>query len=857
MYVKRLVVSVLLTLVLVQCSTPVLANTPTSIEIEPHVQTITSDQVIRFSGIVKDSSGNQINEEINWTSSSGSIDANGLFVPGEVGLTTITASVGTINSSTSVMVSPGWPVGIQSLFNQTEISIDDEIDLTATLIDRAGNQVQGDLIWRCQNGEIDHTNLTWKPDKVGTAVMRIIYFELETQVTFNVVSGNPDYLEIPYGITVQSGTTFHVIPVAKDSQGNEVELSKAGQLAWNAENGTISPTGLYYANSPGIWNITVNSTSGASGVGIIRVLPAQATGLNIEIDTQQARTGSPVNLSAIRSDILGNEAEVTLPLSNWSVPSGSLSMEDGTVVWVPAMIGNWTIGVSDQGFSATIQINVIQGEIIGIELLLSEEIIKSGDLIVASISAYDNAGNHRSVDGAWLIDDELNPVDQGDWYELRPGEIGNFSILVTWFDNETQNVHEFETFLNVEYGELARIILPESGTQVPSDGVLDLMPIFEDEYGNIVDQVMVMWVVDGVDTTMEIRLAGDKWAPSELGMHEIRATAQGVYAITDVEVVAGSARQISTNYEQGIEVNSGEGVEIIISTLDIHGNIALASEIQFEFEDPLGIISPSSTGDGHWIVTGGEVGEWNLRLSADSASKDITVLVNPGQPVRLIAEIPDENPEQGGKMIIRIHAIDQAGNRIEVPPDEVTIKCTTGDIKHLAADTYEVSIELSGQSQSCNAFWNDLIAQKFFDVDAVLFGGGLGDSNTALSLVSFIIFLFIAIMIVLIRRIRTYSDDEYNWEDELEDEDDEIQSGEVVVEESSTDRNSVETIDAKPEVSENTEDLRARLAEKAKQTGVMQAAPGTEQGKTGWYIDSDGQLTSWLVSESDEWTRVS
>ena len=56
---------------------------------------------------------------------------------------------------------------------------------------------------------------------------------------------------------------------------------------------------------------------------------------------------------------------------------------------------------------------------------------------------------------------------------------------------------------------------------------------------------------------------------------------------------------------------------------------------------------------------------------------------------------------------------------------------------------------------------------------------------------------------------------------------------------------------------ESKEDLRARLAAEAKRTGIMQAAPGTEQGKTGWYIDSDGQLTSWLVSESGEWTRMS
>ena len=68
-----------------------------------------------------------------------------------------------------------------------------------------------------------------------------------------------------------------------------------------------------------------------------------------------------------------------------------------------------------------------------------------------------------------------------------------------------------------------------------------------------------------------------------------------------------------------------------------------------------------------------------------------------------------------------------------------------------------------------------------------------------------------------------------------------------------------ETVAAVEVVSDNqsNEGLRERLANDAKRTGVMQAAPGTEQGKTGWYIDSSGELTSWLVSESGEWTRMS
>ena len=159
-----------------------------------------------------------------------------------------------------------------------------------------------------------------------------------------------------------------------------------------------------------------------------------------------------------------------------------------------------------------------------------------------------------------------------------------------------------------------------------------------------------------------------------------------------------------------------------------------------------------------------------------------------------------------------------------------------------------------------------MIAQKFFDVDAVLFGGGLGDSNTALTLVSIIIFLFIAIMVVLIRRIR-FDDSEDYWDDDYDEDlndEDEFEMGlentEVTIDENITEEEIKQEVKEESEQEtekESTEDLRTRLAAEASRTGVMQAAPGTEQGKTGWYIDSNGELTSWLVGEDGSWTRVS
>ena len=36
----------------------------------------------------------------------------------------------------------------------------------------------------------------------------------------------------------------------------------------------------------------------------------------------------------------------------------------------------------------------------------------------------------------------------------------------------------------------------------------------------------------------------------------------------------------------------------------------------------------------------------------------------------------------------------------------------------------------------------------------------------------------------------------------------------------------------------------------------MQAAPGTQQGETGWYVDASTELQYWNVGPDGSWTRV-
>ena len=89
-----------------------------SIEIDSHAQSITADEAVQLHAIVKDSSGNEIDSPVTWSASSGSIDASGLFIPGNIGVANITASSGQVNQTTSIIVTNGRPQGL----NHTSIT---------------------------------------------------------------------------------------------------------------------------------------------------------------------------------------------------------------------------------------------------------------------------------------------------------------------------------------------------------------------------------------------------------------------------------------------------------------------------------------------------------------------------------------------------------------------------------------------------------------------------------------------------------------------------------------------------------------------------------------------------------------
>jgi len=730
-----------------------------------------------------------------------------------------------------------------------------------------------------RSGTYDPATDMWMPSVIGSSELVATWFELETIVILNIVAGAPSQLLFADDLITQSGTHLQITPTLVDSFGNTMDISLAGQLFWDVEDGSISSSGDYIASQPGLWNLSINSSSGANGSATVRVLPAPAVGLSIDLNNQSIRAGIPILLIAIREDTLGNFAQLELPISNWTVSTGSLAISGNDIIWTPYSIGSSIIAVEDQGFSVTLPVEVGYGPASSVDIDFSRP-INSGESIVASLKMIDAAGNARSVNGSWDVDAGLNANIFSEWVVLKPQEIGLFNVSAIWFDSESASDMHIHKQIEVIPGALAKIRLVEVGSKVASDDTIDLSPTFEDQHGNSITAMPVNWTIDGEVKTMEMRLANLSWAPTELGIHEIRVMADGIYAVVEIEVIPGTPRHLQTNYDNGIVVSSGTSITFSISALDVHGNAAPADDIEFILNDPLGEVTASANGTGMWNLKGGVAGEWELRIIAASVSHSIPITVTPGVIIRLVANLPDNAPEQGSNMIITVIALDSAENEVEFDPSKVVVACSAGKVSHLANDTWELVVDESGTDHACTVKMDNLVAQRFFDVEAVLLGGSLGDTDAALSIIMLIMLLLVGVMVAIVRRLGKANSTDI-WADEVADSPtkDYQQVAEipedrtqviaqpvvplapvlvVVPDVESIAQNSTPYQAVVPTQGyESQEDLRARLAQVAKQTGVMQAAPGTEQGKTGWYIDVDGQSSSWRIDPDGSWHRLS
>lgn len=824
---------------------------------------MTADEVITFSANLYDSVNSIVAGEISWASTNGTITDDGTFYPWESGVISIQASSGTLSAVYNMTVEAG--IG-QSL----EISIDsasvlEPNVLTANLLDARGNSKPTlDAIWTVDGEYVGQGTPNWIPQDIGDFELGARLYQMESTKQINVLSGNPHEFIFPSNMQIQSGGIIKLNPKLVDINGFEMSNNAAGVKSWSAENGSVNSTGWFFATHPGYWNLTVVA-GGISGTGVIRVVPSDATTSELLIipSPEFFIAGEMYELTSYRTDNLGYSGTITPPISDFSVTSGSLSLDDGRVFWTPMTEGLQQITVVDIDISSTTPVVVTHGTAIDTKIKLSPSVVSAGQQSTLSVYAFDLAGNEWPVNASIVtaVGNDSAVTQYNGWASFIPDSTGFWRFETSWYDITTDIRFDGSIQFEVGYGELALITLSGQGQKIPADVAFDLNPQYFDAYGNQLYEIGLNWTIDGEDSTLDMILSQNNWIPTEIGSHEIQANAAGIFSIVTLSVSAGDARTLITEFDDGFVVKAGVPAEIFIQIADTRQNLAPAEEVSTTLSNQTGVFEPSTSGRGYWTFTGKVSGQYDLTLIQDDAEKTLSLTIEPGDAVQIFGLIDGTNFQQGDYALLRIYGVDGEGNTVEVEPDNTTISCTSGSDEFITGDTWEIEISKSGLDRSCTITWNGLITQYFFDVESVLFGGAVGSTNTAMSLAGFLLGLVLITLIVLVRKAKSIDDEDWvegEFDSDYDDYDDDDYE-DADYDDDDYDDEEQQPSNATQEGSSGmtlSDSQKKQLAAEASKLGVMQAAPGTEQGSSGWYVDVSEEVQYWNVGDDGSWTRV-
>ena len=837
------------------------AGPPAQIVISTPSTVISSDGVLQMEATLYDALNNVVDGEITWSATNGTIEDSGLFFPWSAGQVTIRAEHAGFNDTVVVTVQAGFGQSIE-INTSAHPRAKFPFTLQANLIDSHDNPRPGqDVVWTVDGLYVGQGEPSWTPPSLGLYEVVARYDQLEQRVTMEAIAGDPYEFSFPTDLVLRSGEGMQLYPDLLDSFGQKMNNTLAGNKVWTVENGTITPVGYYYASAPGIWNLSVRAGS-VWGNSTIRVVPADASIVEIQI-TPEAETyvsGEVYRLDAVRTDSQGYSSPVPIPIGNWTVGNGILSQVGNEVHWTPGQAGTFILHVVDSDVPASMNVDVMHGSADATRLVASLSSVTAGTQFALVHEAIDSFGN------VWQVDANISQTEGtfastdifSSYVSVMPKEMETIGFTADYIDPISGATFQSTWSNDVEAGRLAFIQLPESGTEVAADSFLDFNPIFTDAYGNSIDYVAVNWTISGADRTLEIRMADGKWYPTQTGEHEVRANADGVFASVRINVVPGIGTSLLTDSDDGLTIQAGVPFDLFVELVDVHGNTAPAENVELMGGDFVAL-DASSSGRGFWQLTGLTSGTYELELSEGEAEHSIPLTIVPGQAVRVITGMSNETRSQGEVTLITVWAEDSQGNRVEVNPEQTSLSCTSGKATHVKSDTWEIELEEAGSDRSCTVTWNGLISQQFYDVESVLLGGTLGSTNTAVSLIIALLLLIFVVLVVLIRRGNA-KDEEWDEEEfyEVSEYDEELLVGDSndSVEMDVDTEEVTETVESSNSQPALEEALRQELATKAGQVGVMQAAPGTQQGETGWYVDASTELQYWNVGPDGSWTRV-
>ena len=590
-----------------------------------------ADTNISFSSALYDSQGGVLSQSVEWYAENGSIDSTGLFIPHSVGTWGISACFGAVCQSIQVTVIHGAPVvHIVSPMIAT-ITADESLDIEVKVLDQHGNLVsQQNIQWQHSNGSLAPITPSngWNEAQrffawtAGQQTVNVSWNNIPIEVEITVNTGSPSHFEMsPCSENVAAGEDCQFTFILRDAKMNELQLSEAGNISWQVDDGNMTIAGLYSADKVGTWYVNLSSANGASASSMITVAHGLIDHLRVDVSNESVSADDIVWLNTTRVDIRGNELPIELPANAWEIQSGTLT-NGTTAQWDPAEVGNRWIKASLESKTTTVYINVAHGVIV--EMTVERFQDRDGSDVAMANDSMTTDDEDRVVLRSWGTDFDGNrwTID-ATWSLSVSGVFAQICETTTApscsFEADVARSIPYEmraTYASVDGSEFFTTVVYFN----VSHGVLDSLEFISDQ-----EQDITMTVDDDIEFEVILRDGDGNQIPTE-GL---------AYSLSSVGIEGGDWQ---------IELDSGISDDGIIFTPGM-GNIAILGQADMYASDV--------------------VGEYLLTVSIDGLEESATINVSHGDVVRF--EIDDNQYTHqiiaGQTVEVSLYAFDKAGNR--------------------------------------------------------------------------------------------------------------------------------------------------------------------------------------------------
>jgi len=843
------------------------------VEISPNSSAVVSaDATLQYSHELFDLNNNSVSGDVIWTSSSGSIDATGLFTPAQMGIHQVTACFGVNCETVDINVTFGAPTTLDVTASAAIISADQTMNITAVIYDQFNNEVPGQPITMTASNGI-MVDSEFFPHSVGNHTISVSWTTTTIDVPIEVIGGQAVTLDLTgCDADIPAGTTCILLWKLYDQFDNELNISVAGDLSWSIENGTFdNVSGVYLGHAVGDYTMVLNSEIGLSDQISLSVLYGEIAQLVVSVSNSTITADDVVNLTTTRVDVMGNEIAVNLLAENWSVDDGIL-IPGLTTTWSPVNRSSGTvITASYEGLQTEVVIIVIQGALQDLELLVDNSVatgmefsMTTDDELTVRVRAYDADGNVWYENINWVLTHQLYNdqsvligSSNSNTVIFTPTKASPATYTITGSYTDGVEYKEANLTVIVSGGDLYRIELqsPSSPLQnLTADDKLTFVAKIYDEDNNLLNANGLTYLLEDesgtiIDITANLSDNDGVWNADLVGQYTIsiwQHSASG-YNISEVVEISVAHGEVFTLYHEALTstVTAGTSADVSITAIDEDGNEwkydafwklggSLASEITPTLTNGEFKFNAQKAGSYTLIYESDEglvSGEWVVSVSASNIVKSIDLTFS------------SEAVDQQGKFLIQVRTFDDFGNEIPVPPSieiEVTgkmviaqVNSTSWEIMAVEAGSHMVIVKVGSVEESGEVLVTQTIG-GFFAAGGPLYyaGAGLG------------VIIILVLLGVIVMVMRSGNDDE--WDEYEDDEEEERGRGSLRLNKPNIDAliNPSSTMNAPQPIEEPPEEPQEESSE-----GITTDENGTE-----WYEDEVGV---WWSREQgmDDWTE--